>query len=115
MRGDIIFKNIIFSYPSRPQHIILNSLYLILPSGTTTAVVGASGSGKSTLAALLLRLYDPESGEVLLDKTPVRDYDPVWLRKNIGIVSQVSSIFFYFIFFFFFVISLYNIKLFLCW
>ncbi|XKL64962.1 hypothetical protein PGB90_005048 [Kerria lacca] len=93
VRGDIIFKNIIFSYPSRPQHIILNSLYLILPSGTTTAVVGASGSGKSTLAALLLRLYDPESGEVLLDKTPVRDYDPVWLRKNIGIVSQEPVLF----------------------
>lgn len=78
-----------FSYPSRPQHLILNSLNLTLPHGKVTAVVGPSGSGKSTLAALLLRLYDPEDGEVYFDGISVKNYDPVWLRKNIGTVSQV--------------------------
>lgn len=52
--------------------------------------VGSSGSGKSTLAALLLRLYDPQQGNVLLDGVPVSNYDPAWLRSHIGAVSQVA-------------------------
>jgi ABC-type multidrug transport system fused ATPase/permease subunit len=51
--------------------------------------VGASGSGKSTLAALLLRLYDPQQGNVMLDGVAVSTYDPAWLRSHIGAVSQV--------------------------
>lgn len=92
-KGEIVFKNVMFSYPSRPQHLILNSLNLTLPHGKVTAVVGPSGSGKSTLAALLLRLYDPEDGEVYFDGISVKNYDPVWLRKNIGTVSQEPVLF----------------------
>ena len=51
--------------------------------------MGASGSGKSTIAWLLLRLYDPQSGTVTLDGTDVRQLDPMWLREQIGVVSQV--------------------------
>lgn len=91
VRGEIHFKDIVFSYPSRPQHVILDSLNLTLACGSVTAVVGASGSGKSTLALLLLRLYDPQRGAVLLDGQSVDQYDPVWLRKNIGTVSQVRK------------------------
>lgn len=93
VKGEITFKDVIFSYPSRDQHRILNGLNLILNSGKVTAVVGASGSGKSTLAALLLRLYDPQGGQVLLDGKSVQIYDPVWLRGNIGTVSQVNYFF----------------------
>lgn len=69
----------------------MNSLNLKLSEGSITAVVGASGSGKSTLAALLLRLYDPQSGDIMLSNESIRQYDPRWLRKSIGIVSQVRS------------------------
>jgi len=54
------------------------------------ALVGHSGSGKSTLGHLLLRLYDPQSGQVCLDKTDLKMYDPIWLHSHIGVVSQVS-------------------------
>lgn len=90
-KGEIIFKDVLFSYPSRTQHLILDGLNLCLPSGSVTAIVGASGSGKSTLAALLLRLYDPQGGDVILDRKSVKEYDPVWLRKCIGTVSQVNE------------------------
>lgn len=55
------------------------------------ALVGHSGSGKSTLGHLLLRLYDPLSGEVCLDQTNIKKYDPIWLHGHIGVVSQVSK------------------------
>jgi len=54
------------------------------------ALVGHSGSGKSTLGHLLLRLYDPQSGQVCLDNTDLKMYDPIWLHGHIGVVSQVS-------------------------
>ena len=54
-------------------------------------MVGGSGSGKSTLAALILRLYDPDSGRLTVDGRDVRDLDPSWLRRQIGTVSQDFS------------------------
>lgn len=58
-------------------------------TGSVVAVVGSSGSGKSTIGSLLLRLYDPLSGEITIDGTPVTQLDPAWLRAVIGSVSQV--------------------------
>jgi ABC-type multidrug transport system fused ATPase/permease subunit len=55
------------------------------------ALVGHSGSGKSTLGHLLLRLYDPQNGEICLDSTNIKMYDPIWLHSHIGVVSQVSN------------------------
>jgi ABC-type multidrug transport system fused ATPase/permease subunit len=88
--GRIVFQNVTFSYPSRPDTRVIHNLSLEIPEASVTAVVGASGSGKSTLAALLLRLYDPDSGTVLLDGQPVARLDLQWLRSHIGFVSQVS-------------------------
>ena len=65
-RGDIVFQDTTFAYPSRSDVTIFDHLNLRIPAGSITAVVGASGSGKSTLAALLLRFYDPN--EVTLIK-----------------------------------------------
>lgn len=89
-QGQIEFKGIKFAYPSRPDINIFQNLNLKLSPGRTVAVVGPSGSGKSTIAALLLRLYDPDGGQVILDDNNIKDLDPNWLRKNIGTVSQVS-------------------------
>ncbi|GFG39550.1 hypothetical protein Cfor_00980 [Coptotermes formosanus] len=91
--GQIMFQNVSFTYPSRPDARVIHNLTLDIPEASVTAVVGASGSGKSTLAALLLRLYDPDSGTVLLDGQPVRQLDPCWLRSHIGSVSQEPVLF----------------------
>lgn len=87
--GRISFKNVRFNYPSRKESEVLNGLELNIRPGETVAVVGPSGSGKSTLGALLLRLYDPVQGQIMLDGRDIRELDPSWLRRNIGTVSQV--------------------------
>ncbi|KAJ8308440.1 hypothetical protein KUTeg_013314 [Tegillarca granosa] len=91
--GNIQFKDVIFTYPSRDDTKIFSNLNLTVPAGSVTAVVGPSGSGKSTLAALLLRFYDPDNGEVILDGQNIKDLDPVWLRNQIGTVSQEPILF----------------------
>ncbi|KAG5898803.1 hypothetical protein JTB14_011013 [Gonioctena quinquepunctata] len=91
--GHIEFKNIKFSYPSRTDIEIFNNLELDISPGHAVAVVGPSGSGKSTLAALLLRLYDPSAGAVFLDNQNIKDLDPAWLKKHIGVVSQEPVLF----------------------
>ncbi|KAK4037110.1 ABC transporter [Daphnia magna] len=91
--GSIRFRDLSFAYPTRSDAPIFNNLNLDVPAGSVTAIVGSSGSGKSTLAALLLRFYDPISGQVLVDGYPVTDLDPQWLRANIGTVSQEPSLF----------------------
>lgn len=64
--GNIHFKDVMFTYPSRDDTKIFSNLNLTVPAGSVTAVVGPSGSGKSTLAALLLRFYDPDNGNIRL-------------------------------------------------
>lgn len=60
--GKVEFKNVDFSYPSRPHVRILNNFSVTLPPGQTVALVGSSGSGKSTVVSLIERFYDPTSG-----------------------------------------------------
>jgi len=93
LKGEIEFQSVAFSYPSRPDVKVLDGLSLKVPSDRVTAVVGGSGSGKSTLAALILRLYDPDSGRLTVDGRDVRDLDPSWLRRQIGTVSQEPVLF----------------------
>lgn len=93
-QGDISFQNVVFSYANRPNAPILNGLDLEIPSGMIYAIVGHSGSGKSTLGHLLLRLYDPQNGQICLDGTNIKMYDPIWLHGHIGVVSQVSNNYF---------------------
>ena len=69
---------------------VLQNLNLKVPSDQVTAVVGGSGSDKSTLAALILRLYDPDTGRLTVDGQDIRQLDPSWLRRQIGTVSQVE-------------------------
>jgi ABC-type multidrug transport system ATPase subunit len=57
-------------------------------AGEVFGILGETGSGKSTLAALLLRLYDPEAGRILLDGRDLKDYNPLWLRRHVAVVSQ---------------------------
>lgn len=89
--GDVRFEHVDFAYePGRP---ILRDFSLRLPAGHTVAVVGGSGSGKSTVARLLLRLYDPDAGRVLLDGQDLRAVTLQSLRDAIGVVAQDTALF----------------------
>ncbi|CAF2728582.1 unnamed protein product [Rotaria sp. Silwood2] len=92
--GDIEFKNVHFTYPSRQEAPILNGLNVKIPSGKTVALCGPSGCGKSTTIQLIQRFYDPDNGQVMLDGRDVRSINLKWLRSNIGIVSQEPVLFF---------------------
>jgi len=95
MRGEISFQNIKFSYPSRKNVTVLQlgEDKIEVPAGKKLAIVGGSGCGKSTLIGLLPRWYDPQEGEVDVDRKKNVDYQLKWLRENIGIVNQEPSLF----------------------
>jgi ATP-binding cassette subfamily B protein len=96
VRGDVVFDNVTFSYPTRPEAPVLRGLSLTLPAGKHLAVVGSSGTGKSTLGAMLTRLYDPSAengGSITLDGVNIRELDPSWLRSSIAVVSQEPALF----------------------
>ncbi|XP_001371455.2 mitochondrial potassium channel ATP-binding subunit [Monodelphis domestica] len=94
LRGAITFENVSFSYPRRPDFVVLKNFNLKLPPGQMVALVGQSGGGKSTVASLLERFYDPTEGIVTLDEQDLRNLDPSWLRGQvIGFISQEPILF----------------------
>lgn len=93
VEGEIKFKNVMFSYPSRPNVLIFTKLSLDIPPGKVVALVGGSGSGKSTVISLIERFYDPLSGQILLDGTDIRQLHLKWLRQQIGLVNQEPALF----------------------
>lgn len=70
----------------------LKNVSFSIQANEVTAIVGASGSGKSTLINLLLRLYEPTDGQIMIDDFALKELDINWLRRNIGYVGQVSLI-----------------------
>lgn len=93
VEGHIQFKDVMFSYPSRPDVVIFNKLCLDISPGKIVALVGGSGSGKSTVISLIERFYEPLAGEILLDGYNIRDLDLKWLRQQIGLVNQEPALF----------------------
>jgi len=87
MTGQVRFEDVSFSYPGADSPA-LSGIDLVVPAGTTLAVVGETGSGKTTLAALVARLYDPDRGAVLIDGIDIRDMRLADLAGLIGVVSQ---------------------------
>ncbi len=85
--GYVEFRNVVFSYGAEGE-AVLNDVSVTIEPGKSLAIVGHSGGGKSTLVSLLPRFYDVDSGEILLDGTPIRDYTLKSLRDNISLVSQ---------------------------
>lgn len=88
LRGEIIFKDLSFRYPSRPEEDVLSSLNHKIAANQMIALVGTSGAGKSTVASLLLRLYEPTSGEIYYDGKKSRDFSLSALRSQIALVPQ---------------------------
>ncbi len=90
LNDKIEFKNVSFSYIKGDDGLILKNINLCIPKGKTVALVGKSGSGKTTLTDMLLRFYDTDIGEVLIDNTSVRKIKRTALRNLISLVSQES-------------------------
>ena len=89
--GEIVFEDVCFGYaPDRP---VLDHVSLRIAAGEHVALVGPSGSGKSTLLALLLRLYEPSHGRILIDGIDIRRFTRESLRRAIGIVPQDNMLF----------------------
>ncbi|KAG7979990.1 hypothetical protein I3843_05G158300 [Carya illinoinensis] len=92
-KGEIEFKEIDFSYPSRPDTPVLRGSNLRVEAGKTVGLVGGSGSGKSTIISLLERFYDPVNGDILLDKYKIKRLQVKWLRSLMGLVNQQPILF----------------------
>ncbi|MES2028834.1 MAG: ABC transporter ATP-binding protein/permease [Pseudomonadota bacterium] len=92
-RGDVVFDNVSFAYPTRPEILSAAGVSLSVKAGEKVAIVGPSGAGKSTLFHLLLRFYDPKGGAISVDGVPIREADPCELRKRIALVPQDSVVF----------------------
>ena len=89
----IEFKNVKFTYPSRPTNQIFSDLNLKVKSGETLAIVGPSGGGKSTVVQLIERFYDPSSGSVEFEGTDISQLNVSWYRDQLGFVSQEPTLF----------------------
>ncbi|TPK97285.1 ATP-binding cassette domain-containing protein [Mesorhizobium sp. B2-4-12] len=92
-KGAIVFDDVSFSYPARPDRAAVHGLSFSVKPGEKVAIVGSSGAGKSTVFSLILRFYDPETGKVMIDGVDVREAAPVAVRERIAIVPQDVTIF----------------------
>ncbi|MFL5382421.1 MAG: ABC transporter ATP-binding protein [Longimicrobiaceae bacterium] len=92
VRGEVEFRSVSFRYPGTGRWVLQDVAFRIA-AGQTVAVVGGTGSGKSTLAALLVRLYDPTGGEVLLDGVPLPRWPLERLRAAVAVVPQDTFLF----------------------
>jgi ABC-type multidrug transport system fused ATPase/permease subunit len=91
--GLIELEAVHFSYPTRPDIRVLKGMDLRIEPGEFVAVVGPSGMGKSTIGNLMVRFYDPNEGRILFDGVDVSELDPKWLRTQVILVSQDSTLF----------------------
>ncbi|XP_055812126.1 ABC transporter B family member 1 [Solanum dulcamara] len=93
LRGEVEFKHVDFSYPTRPDVSIFRDLNLRARAGKTLALVGPSGCGKSSVIALIERFYEPSSGRVIIDGKDIRKYNLKSLRRHIAVVPQEPCLF----------------------
>ncbi len=92
IRGDIKFENVDFSY-SKNGELVLKNITFEARAGETIGIIGPTGSGKSTLMKLIPRLYDPDSGEILIDGIPLTKLSLQTTRSSIGFVPQKATLF----------------------
>ncbi|MGL4187650.1 MAG: type I secretion system permease/ATPase [Sphaerotilus sulfidivorans] len=93
IRGDIELRDVRFAYPGRDDPV-LDGISLKIARGEKVALIGRVGSGKTTIQKLMLGLYQPTSGAVLLDGIDLRQLDPADVRRNLGYVSQDVTLFY---------------------
>jgi ABC-type multidrug transport system fused ATPase/permease subunit len=88
LKGRIAFRDLSFSYPSRPDETVLRQINMTISENQLIALVGSSGAGKTTIAALIMRLHEPTSGELLFDKRNSLEFSLSSLRSQIALVPQ---------------------------
>ena len=95
LKGKIEFRNVTFSYPTKPDIDVLKNVSFTIEPGQKAGLVGYSGCGKSTIIQLIERFYDVEEnkGQILIDDVNIKDYNIYSLRKKIGLVSQEPVLF----------------------
>lgn len=93
IKGKVEYKDVHFSYPSRPDLEVLKGIDFKINAGQKVALVGSSGAGKSTIIQLLLQFYKVQRGEILIDEKPVSEYDLSTYRLNLGTVPQEVILF----------------------
>ena len=93
LRGEIIFDDVHFRYPARPDRLSLSQINLTINPGETVALVGPSGAGKTTIIQLILRFYDPTSGQVRLDGVNLCDLRRDVFRNVVALVPQDPVVF----------------------
>jgi ATP-binding cassette, subfamily B, bacterial len=93
LKGNILFKNVRFRYPTRTDVEVLKGLDLTIKAGQKVALVGPSGAGKSTIVQLLLKFYDRAEGELIVDNQSIDDYEISAYRSNLAIVPQEVLLF----------------------
>lgn len=86
--GEIHIDNVTFTYPQRPDRVILKGLSLKVSSGQVLALCGESGGGKSSVMALLQNWYEPDSGDIYLDGIRTRDLNQCWFHRVVAMVAQ---------------------------
>jgi ABC-type multidrug transport system fused ATPase/permease subunit len=92
-QGKVDYKEVKFSYPSRPETEVLSNINLHIPAGQKIALAGSSGAGKSTIIQLLMRFYDIQDGSICIDGKPLSEYPMSTLRQLIGVVPQEVILF----------------------
>lgn len=93
LHGDIAMEGVSFSYPTRPDALVLQDFNLSMKAGQRVALVGPSGSGKTTTVSLLFRFYEPTGGRILFDGKPASEMPLQTLRKNLALVPQEVLLF----------------------
>ncbi len=93
LKGKIEFRNVSFSYPTKPDIDVLKNVSFVIEPGQSVGLVGYSDCGKSAIIQLIERFYDVENGEILIDDINIKDYNLYLLRKRIGLVSQEPVLF----------------------
>lgn len=92
-RGDVEFRDVSFRYYKGSSAEVLSHINLHIKAGSTVGIIGSTGCGKTTLVSLIPRLFDTDSGEVLVDGVNVRDYSLYHLREGVGMVLQKNVLF----------------------
>lgn len=91
--GELSLQTVTFAYPSRPTMPVLRDVSIYLPAGDLTFIVGGSGSGKSTISQLLMRMYEPQTGEITISNQVASRASLDWIRAHVASVAQSCILF----------------------